>query len=158
MAKARYIVGEGIEQYINQLEKLVDTAEPTMKKAIYEATNIVSNAIVSNIKNLPTNNNPKYGVTPLQKQGLIEGFGIAHMENRNGEINTKTGFNGYNKVPYKKQKQGFQANAMIARSIEGGTSWSIRKPFVAPAVNKTKGQANEIMQKVFDEEIKKYID
>ena len=51
----------------------------------------------------------------------------------------------------KKYPKG-QPNVLLARSIESGSSIAKKRPFVAPAVRKTKKAAEETMAKIIDEE------
>ena len=62
-----------------------------------------------------------------------------------GNVNVKIGFDGYD-------SKGV-ANQLKARVMESGTSKIKKRPFVRPAVNKSKKRALEAMQKKFDEEI-----
>ena len=84
---------------------------------------------------------------------MLEGFGIARMQDENGYFNVKVGFDGYNANKTKKWPNG-KPNSMIARSIEGGTSWKPKHPFVAPAVNKTKALAEMAMAAEIDKRIR----
>ena len=62
------------------------------------------------------------------------------------------GFDGYNEDVTKKWPHG-KPNSMIARSIEGGTSWKAKHPFIAPAVRSSRDAAEKAMA----EEIEKSI-
>ncbi len=80
---------------------------------------------------------------------LLESFGIAPPSmDQYGKIDTKIGFAGYDRkgVP----------NALKARAMESGTSWLRKRPFVRPAVNKTRGKSQEAMISKLDEAIKIY--
>ena len=74
------------------------------------------------------------------------------MENDNGYINTKIGFDGYNATKTKKYPNG-QPNALIARSIESGTSKHQKTPFVRPAISKAKAKAEAAMAASVDKDI-----
>ena len=94
-----------------------------------------------------------YGISEEQKQGLINGFGIAPMQNDNGYLHVKLGFDGYNSVKTKNYPNG-QPNSVIARSVNSGTSFRQRIPFVDNAVSRAKAAAEEKMIKKLDTEIK----
>ena len=80
------------------------------------------------------------------KGDLLDSFGIASPDvDRNGNINTKIGFHGYD-------SKGIP-NVVKARAMESGTSIQSKKPFVRPAVNRSKKKALEEMEKKFNEEI-----
>lgn len=67
-----------------------------------------------------------------------------------GNVNVKIGFDGYD-------SEGV-ANQLKARVMESGSSKQKKKPFVRPAVNRSKKRVEEAMQKKFDEEIKLIIE
>lgn len=82
------------------------------------------------------------------------------MKKSNGVIEVHIGFDGYNRTistrsVQKKWKNKHQANAMIARSVESGTSWMKKHPFIAPAVRKSQDKAIEAMQTEYENELKK---
>lgn len=144
---AKFQVGTGIDQYITQLTNLEYQTEDLIGKAIYKGADIVADAIKANIESLPGS-----ACTDVEKAGLISGFGIAKMQDENGYFNVKAGFDGYNDQVTKKYPKG-KPNSMIARSIEGGTSWKSKHPFIAPAVRSSKDAAEKAMA----EEIEKGI-
>ena len=85
------------------------------------------------------------------KGDLLDSLGIAPpgVDNQ-GNVNTKIGFDGYD--------SNGVANQLKARVMESGSSKQKKKPFVRPAVNRSKKRAEEAMQKKFDEEIKLIIE
>ena len=144
---AKFQVGTGIDQYVTRLENLEFQSDDMIGKAIYKGADIVADAIKANIQNLPLS-----VCTAVEKAGLLSGFGIAKMQTEGGYFNVKAGFDGYNDNVTKKYPKG-KANSMIARSIEGGTSWRPKYPFVAPAVRMTKDRAERIMSEEIDKSI-----
>lgn len=140
MAKIRFA---GLEEYERQLSQLQTGSREIAGKAIYAGAEIVADTIRTNIQSLPS----KTGTT---KQGLLEGFGIAPLQDDSGYLNVKTGFNGYN-------AKGIP-NALMARVFESGTSKVPKHPFVRPAVNASRKQAEAKMAEVLDQEIKKIMD
>ena len=157
MAKFQF---EGVDEYISQLNKLYSDTDKIIGRAIYEGTGVVMKAIKSAIANINTDDshgygtaeNPKTGPTSIQKAGLIHSVGIAKMRNDGGFYNTKIGFDGYNLVQTKRWPQG-QPNAMVARSIESGTSWMTKQPFMRKAEQAAKGPCEKVMQETIDLEI-----
>lgn len=156
----RLSVGQGIDQYISQLQNLEFSAPEAIGKAIYHGADIVADAIKANLENIPTDEGHAeegeklHGIKAIQKIGLINGFGIAKQSNDRGYINVKVGFHGYNALKTKKFPNG-QPNVMVARTVESGNSFTQKHPFVRPAVNATKDQAERKMAEIIDEEIKK---
>lgn len=160
MAKFKF---EGVDEYVSKLVSLSRVSEGVIKRAVYEGAGVVGDAILDAIQALPETGEgyPQrgyfptelvYGVTVEQKQGLLDGFGYAKMENDNGYINTKIGFDGYNATKTKKYPNG-QPNALIARSIESGTSKHQKTPFVRPAISKAKAKAEAAMAASVDKDI-----
>lgn len=154
MAKVTF---KGINQYIAQLQRIYNTSEDQMKRALYVGAGIVANGIKSSMAGLPTSDPNMYykkgvkepGLTPEQKAELIAGFGLAHMRTENGNINTKAGFTGTS-------SSGVTV-ATLARRAESGTSWMNKTPFIRAAVSSTKGAAEAAMKAAFDKEISKYV-
>lgn len=149
----KWMIGSGLDEYIGRLTDLMD--DDYIKAAVYPAAAIVAKEIRSNIEKLPAKKGIKpnvTGVTKAQKKGLLDGFGISRFANDHGYVNVKLGFDGYNEQEAWYYPNG-QPNAMIARSIEGGTSWSDPTPFIRPAVNKTKDQAEGIMKERIEQTI-----
>lgn len=70
-------------------------------------------------------------------------------------LNVKLGFDGYNGMKTKKYPKG-QPNVLLARSIESGSSIAKKRPFVAPAVRKTKKAAEETMAKITMKKVQNY--
>ena len=140
MAKIQF---KGLAEYELQLSRLGRDTERIAGAAIYAGAEIVADAIKQNIQGLPS----KTGTT---RQGLLEGFGIAPLQDDSGYLNVKIGFDGYNAkgVP----------NALMARVFESGTSKVPKHPFVRPAINASRKQAEAKMAAVLDEEIKKIMD
>lgn len=151
---------KGIANYTRRLEALGRSERVTLGKAIYAAADIVTDAIRQNINALPVQNGQtKRGelhrdINEKAKQGLKDSLGIAPVQqDAKGFYNVKIGFDGYNNIKTKKYPKG-QPNAMIARSVESGTSFMAPHPFIAPAVRKTRRAAEQMMEKIIDDETK----
>lgn len=153
---------KGLEEYEAQLLKLRGLTEQMIGEAIYEGAAIVADEVKKGIESLPiddryaTGGTMLHGITQEQKQGLLDGFGIASMQNENGYLHVKLGFNGYNSMKTKNFPNG-QPNSMIARSVNSGSSFRQRIPFVDNAVNSAKSRAEEKMKQKLDEAIEKAI-
>lgn len=136
MARITFKAGD---DYAIKLSKLATNSEEIAKKAIYEGVTIVADEIKKNLQ----------GVLSDEATGdLVESFGVTPIEkDENGNWNAKVGFDGYD-------RNGV-ANQLKARVIESGKSGQPKKPFVRPAVNKTRKQVVKKMEEVIDDEIKK---
>lgn len=165
---AKMQVGSGLDQYIAELNKLAINTSEVLGRSIYVGTDIVADEVRKNIEKITVSNSPKRGtqsdpidtITSAQKTGLLQGFGISGLATTDGITNVKLGFDGYNsQVATTSVKAKWtdkrQANIMIARAVEGGTSFRRKHPFVAPAVRATKKKAEAAMAEQLDKEIEK---
>ena len=151
---------EGLEEYTLALESLSNNSEKILKKSVYKGAGIVADAIKSELRGLPIDNsfgseeNQIRGLSNKQKGDLINGMGISPIKHDGDYINAKVGFDGYGSIPTKKYPKGVP-NQLVARSVNSGTSFRKKNPFVNRAVNKSKKEAQKLMPEVIDEEIKK---
>lgn len=157
MAKVKI---KGLREYENKLLKLEHLTREMLGEAIYQGAGLVADAVKSSIESIPideryvTGGQMLYGITPDQKAGLRSGFGIARLRDDNGYLNVKLGFDGYNSQVTKSYPGG-QPNSLIARSVNAGTSFRQRIPFIDNAVNQTRGAAEQKMTEVVETEIGK---
>ena len=158
---AKWIVGKGLDSYISYLQKIDAVTDEAIGEAVYEMAKVVADSVRSGIQALPTVSNQaniatyKKGYSRLsdeEKQGLLDGFGVSPMQEDSGFVNVKLGFDGYNSVKTKKYPQG-QPNALIARVTESGSSYREKTPFIRPAVNASKKQAEQAGKMKIDEKI-----
>ena len=158
---AKWIVGNGLNSYIEYLQKINAVTDEAIGEAVYEMAKVVADKVRSSIQALPTVSNEaniatyKKGYSRLsdkEKQGLLDGFGISPLQEDSGFVNVKLGFDGYNSVKTKKYPQG-QPNALIARVTESGSSYREKTPFMRPAVNASKKPAEAAGRAKFDERI-----
>lgn len=157
MAKFEF---KGATEYIKKIEAVQKSATGCIKRAVYEGAGVVAKGVEDAIAALPSgstayvpNGASIYGINDIQREGLLEGLGLAKMQNDNGFINTKLGFAGYNGYKTKKFPNG-QPNALIARSLESGTSQRPKTRFVAKAVNASKPKAEKAMAESLDKDLK----
>ena len=96
------------------------------------------------------------GPTSKQKSALLApgSYGIAKIRHVRHGWNVKVGWQGYNDVLTKKYPRG-QANAMIARSVNAGTTFMKKQPFVNRAIRKYERATVQAISDQFDEEIEK---
>lgn len=154
MPKAK-VTTSAITDYLQTINRLGGDVEEVAKKAVYEGTKVMADQVRANIQALPTDEhwgtseNPLHGVKAIQKQGLLDGFGVAEMRNDGGLINTMIGFDksGYNKLG--------QPNLMVARATQSGTSFSDKIPFFDNAVRAARSAARGKMVEVAEQELEK---
>lgn len=131
----------GVDDLALQISKLGKMSEEISKNVVMAGAQPVADAIRQELqKNLAGS---KYSTGDLEKSLGITPPGVDSQ----GNVNTKVGFDGYDRdgVP----------NQLKARVMESGSSKQKKKPFVRPAVNKSKKKAIEEMQKKYDQEVKR---
>lgn len=157
---AKMTIGKGMDEYLAKLGNLEFAAPGLVGQAIYEGAKVVADQVRAEIEALPTAESKRVATprdpTQVEKDGLLDGLGVAKKKNDSGYINVKIGMDGYNTDKTKKYPQG-KPNAMIARSIESGSTVMKRNAFISRAVNKTKKEAEAAMQKVIEEGIEKIV-
>lgn len=159
-----------LSEYIRQLELLEDHTDELCKMAVWSGAKVAADAISEAIDDITVHSLPaesKYyylseeaqaagemldGVTAEQAKGLKDGLGIAVMAYKGNAWNTKVGFDGYNSVKTKTYPKG-QPNALIARSVESGSTVRNKTPFIAPAVEKVKEKAIDAMTVTVEHQI-----
>lgn len=156
----------GLEEYVRQINALAHNSLEICQKAVAKGAKIVADECRKEIDGLDTQpevyalaayqKQTTAVLTPRQKQGLQDSMGLAPMQNDKGFINTKLGFDGYNAVQTKKYPKG-QPNALIARSLESGSTAFNKNPFVRRATNASKAKAEKAIENALDSEIKKLV-
>lgn len=145
---AKLTVGKGLTEYIAELQKL-QNVDKYLGQVVYKGAAVVNQQVEAALQALPMDEHPEHGkrkgLTKVEKKGLIEGYGIADMQNDNGYINVKLGFDGYN--------DNGKANAMVARSLISGTSFMQKNNFMMRAVVKSRAASEEAMKTTLDEKI-----
>lgn len=156
---AKLTIGKGLDEYIEKLGNLEFSAPEAMGKAIYEGARVVADATRAALQALPVdtgkgNASRLRGVNAVEKQGLIEGFGVSKAQDDGGYFNVKLGVEGYNSSRTKKYPRG-HPNLMIARSLEKGTSFMRKNPVFSRTARAKKAEAEKVMQETLDREIEK---
>lgn len=153
----------GFDQYAAYLQRIGKNTPEIIGAGVYAMADVVANQMRENIKQLPAVKNEaniatyRKGYSKLsepEKEGLLEGFGISKLQNEDGYMNVKLGFDGYNSVKTKKYPKG-QPNALIARITDSGSSYREKTPFVDDAVKKSKKAALQKGRAAIDEKIPK---
>lgn len=151
----------GIDNYISQLNKLQQsTKDGVVGKTVYAGAEVVADSVRRAIQALPVGDGRAQGgglvdtVTLPQKAGLLDGFGISRMKDDDGFVNVKLGFDGYNSTRTEKYPRG-QPNALIARSVNSGTTFRKKTKFVDKAVNSAKKAAEAAMDAACSRAIEK---
>lgn len=151
----------GIDNYISRLNKLQQsTKDGVVGKTVYAGAEVVADSVRRAIQALPVGDGRARNgglvdtVTLPQKAGLLDGFGISRMKDDDGFVNVKLGFAGYNATRTKRYPRG-QPNALIARSVNSGTTFRKKTKFVDKAVNSARKAAEAAMDAACSREIEK---
>ena len=129
MARIKTTFSDGINEYLQTLNRLGKEIEGISKQAVYEGAKIIADEIKNNIEALPTDEKwgtpkkMKAGPTKAEKENIARGLGIARIQDNKGTINTKI---GYDDAGYDENNKPIQ---MIARSVNSGTSFMKKNPF-----------------------------
>ena len=145
----------GIEEYEKKIMKLGQDGVAIIKQAVYEGGDELAGAVRESINSMDTVDDVKVlaawrkqekfdGLTEEQKKGLQKGLKLEKMKNENGYIYTQLKFVGYNEVVTKQYPKG-QPNALIARSMESGSSARPKHPFFRPAITRHRDTAEKRM-------------
>lgn len=156
MAKSQVV---GFDEFFRALETLGDDADGVCKMAVYEGAKIVADQVKAGIATIPVydkNGRDKkhQGATAVEKAGLIESMGISSMQREGDGWNVTIGFDGYNSDKTAKYPNG-KPNSMVARSINSGTSWLSKYPFITRAYSSSKGSAEAAMAETIEKEVQK---
>lgn len=149
------------EEYLLKLSRLEQNADSIIKQAVYQGAKVVGDAIKGEAEALPVEPFRKLGpgeaftgVTPEEKEAIVQGFGLSDMEQDRSGWNTKAGFAGYvTRQKTKKYPKGTPV-PMLVRSIESGSSVRRKIPFVRRAVKASQPQAVRAMGDTVEQEIK----
>lgn len=150
---------DGIDNIISQFEDLAENADSIASKALYAAAGATADEVHKAISNIPTSKpkhgtpeDPVTGATALEKKSLHDAVGIAPFRSEGGAVDTSVGFDGHSDVKTKRWPQGIP-NAVIARSIESGTSWRKKSPFMRKTKQKVQREIVKAAQEAAEEAI-----
>lgn len=151
MAKITFRDAKAYGVKLEMLQKHFSSDKP-LEEAVEAGAGVLADAIRHSMDQLPTEQFRRLskgevfeGVPLGQFLELQKNFGISPVRrDRNGFINAKVGWEGYNKYPTKSYPQGLP-NAMVAAAIESGSSVRAKHPFVRPAVKMSTPRALKAM-------------
>lgn len=159
MATIQVKQGDDFLFKLSQME--LRAREEIIGGAIYAGAAIVTDAVRDELNSIPsdesfgTASHPTEGPKEAQKQGLSESLGIAKMrDNGTGFYDVRIGFDGYNDLKTKRWPNG-QPNQMVARSVESGTTWMKKNPFIKRAAAKVRKRAEAEMKQRAEAAVKK---
>lgn len=155
---------KGFEQYGKALQELAFTAAggEMLEEAVKAGAKPVADEIRRRLDALPSapferlSEGAKFGFLPEgQKRDLQDSFGLTPVDrDRRGFVHVKAGFDGYGSFPTNSYPKGIP-NQLLARAAESGSSVREKTPFVRPAVNATRKEAEAEMDRVVRQELEK---
>lgn len=149
---------EGMEEYLRLLDLNDRRLRNMCGRSVYPGAKIIGNdckrRIGSLLVDVGHHGNRKRYISQAQKDGLIESLGIAKMRQKGGSFDVKLGFDGYNGVVTKKWPKG-QPNAMIARSVNKGTSFMAAQPFMDRSIEACRHPVEQKIEEQFYKELEK---
>lgn len=156
MAKVKFT---GFQEYMRKMEKMYGQSKELCTDALNAACAVIGNAQKEALYGIPTDSRAyvdgmRHGILPEAKQALIESYGIAPVRTKNFTYERKTGFDGYNDIRTERWPKG-QPNAMVARSVESGTSFLPPHKFMDKAARQAQAEAETAMQDAVDKAVKR---
>lgn len=143
------IVLKGLDDMAFMLSRLTDKSETVIKRAVYDGAGIMADAVRANIGSIRSGGHSDWERRrrEAQKAGLQAGLTTYKIENKGAVIEGGVGFDGYNSLG--------QANQMVARVFNSGTSFSSKQPFFERAVRSSRGAARQAVIAGIENEISK---
>lgn len=143
----------GLEDFSTMIVALGQKGHEVVSAALYAGAGMMADAVKEAVSSLPDEawrfvvpGGDKLDVmTPDEKSDLINAIGIAKFSGDGGKTSTAIGFNGYSSHATKKYTGGVPL-AMIARSIESGSSVRNKHPFMRRAANAATARVQQAMQ------------
>lgn len=155
---------EGMEEFIETCIFTERSLDGIIGRSIYPGAEIMGDAIKAATAGIPVDDtlfrfSAQYGrlrrgITSRQKKALIDSMGIAEIKKNWFGYNVKIGWDGYNDIVTERWENG-QPNAMIARSLNSGTSFLQKYPFVDVTVNAYANPTVQAIKEQFDKELDK---
>lgn len=148
----------GLEEFSSRIYALKEGGVSLMKAAIYDGAGVMVEAVKEEIMKLPEESGyMKDGqrrtvIKKSEKQALIDHIGIAKIDNIGGKVSTAIGFDGYSDLITNEHPNGVPV-ALIARSIESGSSVRQKRPFMRTAGKAAKERVQQAMIEAANQKI-----
>ncbi len=150
----------GSAEFAEKILALGEKGSEIAKHALYEGAGIVADALRGAIEQLPEGTpkgnsptgHPFTGLTKEDKEDLLNGLGIARFEEGHNSVGTAISFSGYTRRTEDDFPNGVPL-AMIARSMESGSSVRAKHPFVRPTINGIRSKAVGTMGQTANDDI-----
>jgi len=153
---------EGMEELERVLYALGEKAENIASGALYEGAGIMADEMKKDAESIRTApfQYAAEGKTRLpspQEKAVVTGagkLGIAKFRKEDGEVNTSV---GYGRSGYAEMAGKIVPIPLIANSINSGTSFMQRQPFVRKAKNRGGKRAMEAIKETIEKKVEELI-
>lgn len=151
---------KGLNEYVKAIQRIQKGSDIIIRKGVYIGAGILADGVKKETRALHTDNGfgtqeaPLNGISNRQKADLIDGMGIAPIREEKDYIHAKIGWDGYGRTRTKKYPRGVP-NQLVARSVNNGTSFRKKDPFVDRATKKNRKNAVSGMAQSIEKNIKK---
>ena len=149
---------EGVEEISRMLNQLGEKAQAVASKALYDGAGIMAKEIANRVHGIDTA--PfKYasgGETRMpspEEKAVVESagaVGIAKFDKNGSEVQTSV---GYNRSGYAMMVGKRVPVPLIANSINSGTSFMRKQPFVRKAVNRASSRASAAIRESIEKDV-----
>lgn len=150
---------DGMDDFLAQLGALGERATGIGKKACYDGMAVMADAVQASTGQLPLDtypftpvSDPLRVITEQDRRDLADCLGISRIETDGGVITVSLSFDGYISRTEPRFPNGVPA-ALIARSLESGSSVRAKNPFIRSAVNRAREAVAQAMQASVDASI-----
>lgn len=157
MARLTY---KGAQELVDKLTALGEAGHQIAESALYGGADIVADALRAGINSIPTEvsgggetGHPYEGLTPEDRDDMASHLGISRFESDGDSTTTSISITGYTRRTEKGYPNGVPL-AMLARSLESGSSVRAKYPFARPAVAGARRSAVKEMDRITNEKIK----
>lgn len=144
-----------MDELAAMLQKAGEAADGIAAQALYEGAGVVADAVSAGARGVSTS--PfKYAKgwqrqpSPEEKEALVSAgaAGIAKFQHTGNSVDTSVGYSrsGYADVNGKRKPI-----AVIANSINSGTSFMRKQPFIRKAVSQSQGKAASVIESKVNE-------
>lgn len=160
MGKAFTIQVTGMNELERNLAKLGENAPHVAARGLYDGAGVVADAVGSAVHGIATEpfkyaaGGRKRKPSPEEK-AIVEGakHGVAKFRSDGLSVQTSV---GYQNAGYASLKGRVKPVPLIANSINSGTSFMQKQPFMRRAFSQSKGAAEAAIEKTIQEEIDKF--
>ena len=155
----------GLTELLAKLESVSADSITICESIAHAGADSMADTVKSQINSLKTTSDDTYGRSSKkrycyqwEKDGLVESMGISPVRQMGSVVDFKVGFDGYASggKASKKYPKG-KANAMIAYSINAGTTFMQAQPFLKKAQSSGRAAAIACMKEELATEINKYM-